>query len=174
MCKHGRRSDGGWVRRMGRRGGVLDPTLDLYDQAFALLAAAWWARASGDRSPFTAADETLEVIDWRLAAPSGLGWWSEDGASASMLQDPHMHLLEGVTALDDAVGDMRYRGRMRSILDVFEQALFDPMTRTVAERFDPMWKRVAGADGVAVMPGHHYEWIWLLHRAAAKIPGADR
>jgi mannose/cellobiose epimerase-like protein (N-acyl-D-glucosamine 2-epimerase family) len=174
MCKHGRRLDGGWVRQMGRRGGVLDSTLDLYDQAFALLAAAWWARASGDQTALAAADETLEAIDRRLAAPDRLGWWSEDGPAAALLQNPHMHMLEALAALDEAADDMRYRARMHDVLDIFEHALFDPVTGTVAEYFDPAWKRLPGPEGVAVMPGHHYEWVWLLHRTDSRVGGGRR
>jgi mannose/cellobiose epimerase-like protein (N-acyl-D-glucosamine 2-epimerase family) len=173
MCRHGRRQDGGWVRQIGRRGGVVDPTLDLYDQAFALLAAAWWARVSGDQSALDLADETLEIIDLRLAIPDAAGWFSQEGSAAALLQDPHMHLLEAVSALDDAAGGKKYLARIESILEIFNTALFDPITKTVAEQFGPTWKRPT-RPGLRVMPGHHYEWSWLLRRAASKAWGADR
>ena len=34
ILAHGRRPQGGFARTLGREGGVLDPALDIYDQAF--------------------------------------------------------------------------------------------------------------------------------------------
>ena len=51
ITAEGMRPDGAWVRTLGRRGGVLDPAVDLYDVAFVLLALAWFARATGDPRP---------------------------------------------------------------------------------------------------------------------------
>jgi mannose/cellobiose epimerase-like protein (N-acyl-D-glucosamine 2-epimerase family) len=174
MCEHAWRPGGGWARRLGRDGGVLDPTLDLYDQAFGLLATAWWIRASGDAAAVERADDTLAAIDERLASPPGRGWLSERGDAAALLQNPHMHLLEALLALHDATGEERFAARAREVVDLFESAFFDPATGTLAEYFDPGWRRAAGERGRIVEPGHHYEWVWLLHRAAPIAPGATR
>ena len=39
---------GGFPKALSVDGRVLDDTFDLYDQAFAIYAMAWWARATGD------------------------------------------------------------------------------------------------------------------------------
>ena len=174
MCDHGWTADGGWARRLGRRGGVIDPTLDLYDQAFALFAIAWWMRASGEDA-LGMADRTLAVIDGQLASPGGLGWLSDTGPDAALLQNPHMHLLEALLALYATTGEARFKARIERVLEIFDSALFDPPTGTLAEYYDAAWNRLAGERGRIVEPGHHYEWVWLLHQAEQVIPGsADR
>jgi mannose/cellobiose epimerase-like protein (N-acyl-D-glucosamine 2-epimerase family) len=170
MCAHGWLPTGGWARRLGRAGGVVDPTLDLYDQAFALLAIAWWIRASGDADAAGWAHRTLDAIDERLRAPHGVGWLSEEGRDAALLQNPHMHLLEALLALHDVTGDEAFRSRAAVLLDLFESVLFDPATGTLAEYFVDRWMRAPGGLGRVVEPGHHYEWVWLLHRAARTLP----
>jgi mannose/cellobiose epimerase-like protein (N-acyl-D-glucosamine 2-epimerase family) len=42
LTAHGRNAWGGWVEKMGEGGGVVDDDVDLYDQAFVLLALSWW------------------------------------------------------------------------------------------------------------------------------------
>ena len=69
--RHALRDDGGWVRTMGRSGGVLDPAADLYDLAFVLFALAWLARATGDREPLVLARRTAGWILTSKAAESG-------------------------------------------------------------------------------------------------------
>jgi mannose/cellobiose epimerase-like protein (N-acyl-D-glucosamine 2-epimerase family) len=166
--------DGGWARRLARHGEVLDPTLDLYDQAFALLAIAWWIRASGE-DDVGWADRTLAVIDERLASPTGIGWLSEAGPAGALLQNPHMHLLEALLALYATTGEVRFKTRIEEILELFDLVLFDSATGTLAEYYDAGWGRLAGDRGRIVEPGHHYEWVWLLHQAEQVIPGsADR
>ena len=171
MCDHGWSADGGWARRLGRFGSVIDPTLDLYDQAFALLAVAWWMRASGEDA-LGWADQTLAAIDKRLASPCGVGWLSEAGPDAALLQNPHMHLLEALLALYATTGEARFKARIERMLDIFNSVLFDPVTSTLAEYYDDEWNRLAGERGRIVEPGHHYEWVWLLHQAEQVIPGS--
>src|SRR5690606_28709663 len=65
---------GGWVRSLSREGRVLDPALDLYDQAFVLFALAWWRRATGDATVVALAGQTLDAIEARLARADGEGF----------------------------------------------------------------------------------------------------
>jgi mannose/cellobiose epimerase-like protein (N-acyl-D-glucosamine 2-epimerase family) len=173
MCRYGWRADGGWVRRLSRHGDVLDPTFDLYDQATALFAIAWWIKASADVAAVQFADRTLEAVDERLALGWGAGWLSERGPGAALLQNPHMHLLEGLLALYDVTGAARFKARAATVLGLFESAFFDAGTGTLAEYYQQSWRRAAGERGRIVEPGHHYEWVWLLHQAASIIAGSD-
>lgn len=172
MTGNGWLADGGWARLLGRRGGVLDPTLDLYDQAFALLAIAWWIRASGDSEAVAWAEGTLDVIDERLAGPSGIGWFSEAGPDAAPLQNPHMHLLEALLALYEATGQARFKTGAEKVLEMFHTFFFDPGSGTLAEYYDDRWNRAGGGAGRIIEPGHHYEWVWLLHQAERVVPGS--
>lgn len=166
MRDHAWLETGGWARRVDPRGKVLDDTLDLYDQAFALFAAAWWAKLSGEAEPIEFAHRTLDAIDARLTSPTGRGWISEDGPASAHLQNPHMHLLEAMLALSDVSPDERFVRRAADILGLFETTLFDERTGTIAEYYDADWNRSNGVRGRIVEPGHHYEWVWLLHSAA--------
>lgn len=172
MVRHAWRDDLGWARRVGRYGGVKDGAVDLYDQAFALLAIAWWVRASGDSSALTLADRTLEVIDERLTRDGHLGWVSDDGPAPTRDQNPHMHMLEALLALEAVSPSPEYRSRIMMLLELAESHLFDPLTGTLAEYYAADWSRVDGDRGRIVEPGHHYEWTWLLHQAEQLVPGA--
>lgn len=165
MNRHGWLPGGGWGRRMGRYGGLVDPTLDLYDQAFGLFAAAWWYRVSDDPDVLDRVRLTLDAIDRRLASPTGSGWLSSDGPDAELLQNPHMHLLEALLEWHDATGDAAFLERVGQLTTIFSSRLFDPATGTLAEYYADDWTRAPGPRGRVIEPGHHYEWVWLLHRA---------
>jgi mannose/cellobiose epimerase-like protein (N-acyl-D-glucosamine 2-epimerase family) len=173
ICEHGWRANGGWARRLDRHGKILDPTLDLYAQGTALFAIAWWIKASEDSSAVRFADGTLDAVDEHLALGSGIGWLSERGPAAALLQNPHMHFLEGLLALYDVTKADRFKAKAAAILELFEAAFFDAGTGTLAEYYDRPWSRAPGERGRIVEPGHHYEWVWLLHQAASSIPISD-
>ena len=170
---HAWRSDGGgWMRALGRGGGVADAAVDLYDNAFVLLALAWFARATGSAAPIAAAHRTLNAIEARMRAGDTPGfanaWPPEPGPR---LQNPHMHLLEAALALHDATGggEARFTDLARAMVSLFRERLFDPATGTLAELYGPAWQRLHEPyPGRQIWPGHHYEWVWLLHQAEAR------
>ena len=172
MRRHGWLPETGWARALGRRGGIVDPTMDLYDQAFALLAIASWINASADMSALSWADRTLDAMDDRLAPAHGRGWISDTSPDATMLQSPHMHCLEALLALHAATGEARFQARAAELVALFDSTMFDRATNTLTEDFDLQWRRAEHAAGTVVEAGHHYEWVWLLHRAAPIVPGA--
>lgn len=169
MRKHGWQASRKWARVLGRGGGVVDPTADLYDHAFALLAIAWWIRASGEDAT-SWAERTLEAIDHFLATSDGVGWWSEEGPGGVLLQNPHMHLFEACLAAYATTGLSTFRAYAHSILSLFDRHLFDPRTGTVAEYFEADWRFAEESGCRIVEPGHHYEWVWLLCSASRWFP----
>ncbi len=169
ICRHGKLDEGGWVRRLDELGEVLDPTLDLYDQATVLFALAWWARVAEKHRAMQAANRTLDAVERRLGAPCGFGWVSDAGESPSHLQNPHMHLLEALLALHETFGGCRFLKLAESVLTLFLDHLYDAETGTLAEYFDASWRPASGEIGRTVEPGHHYEWVWLLHRASKEL-----
>ncbi|HWE46479.1 MAG TPA: AGE family epimerase/isomerase [Caulobacteraceae bacterium] len=159
---HARLEGGGWAKLLTREGAITDPTFDLYDQAFALYALAWFARASGEDEPLALAEETMAAIDRRLARGDGRGYRSTDPDSPpGGLQNPHMHLLEAMLALHQTTGEAKWAQRAVDLGELFTAALFDADTSTLAEGFDANWKRVTP---IVVEPGHQFEWTWLLMR----------
>ena len=174
MRRHGWLPEAGWARASGRRGGIVDPTMDLYDQAFALLAIAAWINVSSDVSALPWADRTLDAMDERLAAPHRRGWVSDTSPGATMLQSPHMHCLEALLALHAATGEPRFQARAAEVVALLDSTLYDSRTHTLTEYFDAQWRRAEHAAGTVVEAGHHYEWVWLLHRAEPLVPGAAK
>lgn len=172
LVREGRTAEGVWARRLGREGGVVDPTPDFYDQAFVLFALAWWARASGETSALALADETLEALDRVLGRADGRGWHAERPDGPEAVQNPHMHLLEALLALYETSGEARYRERALAVGELLRGVFYDARSETLAEYYDQDWNRAQGLRGRIVEPGHQFEWSWLLHHAD-RLTGSD-
>ncbi len=159
--------EGGWIFTVTPDGRPLDDRKDLYAHAFAMLACAGYARATGERSPLVLANATMDLLEAKLADSEHGGFF--DGADASWAQlreprrqNPHMHLLEACLALD-ALGDgPRWGEAARRVGALFTARFRDPATGTLGEHFAPDWSPAPGDAGRIVEPGHHYEWTWLL------------
>jgi len=166
LLRHARTAQGGWVRRIGRDGGVLDPAADLYDIAFVLFALAWRHRATGDAEPVEVALATLAWLD-RLRIPGQPGFENVvpvDGGPRQ--QNPHMHLLEAALAWYEATRAEPFLALALELVELFRTRLFDRVTGTLAEFFTPDWQRLRPHGGqAAIEPGHQFEWAWLLHQA---------
>lgn len=173
ITRHGWLEDGGWARRLDRGGAVLDPTLDLQDQAVMLHALAGHYRASGEAAPLEWALRTLDVVDARLTHPSGEGYWHWTPPSGPRLQRPHMRLFEALLALYAATGDRTFLERLERLSDLFRRRFFDPRTQTLAEHFTNDWSRAPGESGRITKPGHHFAWCWLLFEHAKASGRAD-
>ena len=161
---------GGWFFRATADGAADDRSKDLYGHAFVLFALAHLHRAFAAPHALELAVETMAVLHTHLAAPGG-GFW--DGASAAWAphtalrrQNPHMHLLEAVLALFEASGDPQWLDEAHALVALFRDHLFDPPTATIGEFFTRDWAPDPHT-GHIVEPGHHFEWVWLLHRYTA-------
>lgn len=163
---------GGWAVAMGDDGGLANDECDLYDQAFVILALAWYFRASGDEKALAWIDRTLLAIDTYFARPDGQGYRSRLPDNGEALQNPHMHLLEALLALWDVRPDEGLRARIEGLLTLFRTRLFVEPCGTLREYFAMDWTPAAGERGQLVEPGHHYEWTWLLYEARRRI-GTD-
>jgi mannose/cellobiose epimerase-like protein (N-acyl-D-glucosamine 2-epimerase family) len=159
------RPGGGWVASMGEAGGIVNADLDLYDQAFVLLAFAWWTRATGRNDLIPWIDLTLEAIDDHFGRLDGEGWSSGPAGDGRLLQNPHMHMFEALLALQAVHPTAGVTRRLKQIASLFEDRLFDHATGTIAEYYDDRWCRIVGDHGHVVEPGHHFEWYWLLRHA---------
>lgn len=160
-------SDGapGWVSRLTSDGLPAASARDTYDHAFALFALAQYYGRSGDERARLLARETLEYMDKALAHPLG-GYREGDPAVLPRRQNPHMHLLEALLAWAEVAPEGDYLARADQLLALFETHFFDLATGTLGEFFSEDWTPAAGAAGAVVEPGHHFEWVWLLRRAA--------
>ncbi len=160
-------ANGGWFFAASPEGVPLDRSKDLYGHAFLLFALAYLHRAFGAPDAIALAAETLAVLNDKLSAPGG-GFW--DGADADWApqtalrrQNPHMHLLEALLALHEATGEARWLDAAGRLIDLFLARFYDPASATLGEYFTPDWQPDP-EKGHIVEAGHHYEWVWLLHR----------
>jgi mannose/cellobiose epimerase-like protein (N-acyl-D-glucosamine 2-epimerase family) len=144
-------------------GTVSDPTRDLYNQAFALLAYAHGHRCFGGRWRENAA--TLrQALQHGYADGSG-GFREPNGEPPCA--NPHMHLFEAAIAwiaIDDA---REWRALADGLAALCLQRLIDPATGALREFFRADWAPADGVAGRIAEPGHQYEWAFLLHRWAA-------
>ena len=161
----------GWVARLSPDGDVIDPTRDLYEQAFALLALAWIYRSTGEARALDLINETLAYLDEVMAHPAG-GWLeSVPDRAPPRRQNPHMHMFEASLALFDATQDKRHLERAAGIHEVMRKHWIAE-SGSLLELFDADWSRYGGKTGTTTEPGHQYEWVWLLDHYRERT-GAD-
>jgi mannose-6-phosphate isomerase len=152
-----------------------DPRKDAYGHAFAIFALAEYGAIFGKPAALDWSRRTLEIIKQRLLLPQG---WFAQGASRDwrqqdmvLEQNPHMHLLEALLALQAATRDsaILQDGVLRDAADLvmlFMQRLRSDDGTKVLEHFDAAG-RPNGENGRIVEPGHSYEWAGLLQEYAA-------
>jgi mannose-6-phosphate isomerase len=158
--------NGGWYFSVQPDGTPHDRTKDCYGHAFVLFAMAYAHRALGGSEPLELAERTLEVLERRFAEPNFGGFVEAARDDWEVLvrtrrQNPHMHLLEALLALQRATGEARYTEHAHRIFQLFERHFFDGESGTLGEFFHDDWTPHA-ETGHLVEPGHHFEWTWLL------------
>jgi len=163
---HAALPDGGYAWRFSLKNTPTDTTRDLYDHAFVLLALA---AAAGvvQRAPLHA--RALALLDFMDAAfPHPAGGHAESLPPAlPRRQNPHMHLLEALLAAYEAFGDAVFLQRANGLRRLFLERLLDPETGALPEFFDDGLHAERPGGVFVTEPGHHCEWVWLLHRHAA-------
>ena len=167
LSSHCRHPDGGWFHKLTEDGAPLDQDRDLYDHAFILFATAWLDRAGVELARETA-ETTQSFLDAEMAHPEG-GFIEQAGrATLPRRQNPHMHLLEACLAWYETSNENIWLDRAARIVSLFNEAFV--VDGSLREYFSENWQPMAGDSGRLIEPGHHFEWVWLLHRYA-KLTG---
>lgn len=167
LLARARRSDGFFVHRLDKNGNTLDCRADLYDQAFILLAFAVAGGALEREDLFDAAEYLLDALEREWTHPAG-GFREGEIVEANIRrQNPHMHLLEALSALAEESGRQRFWDAALKIAGLCQQHFVDPETGALLEYFTEDW-RPAGENGRVVEPGHCCEWAWLFERLYAR------
>jgi mannose-6-phosphate isomerase len=156
---------GGYAWRFDLDGRVTDARVDLYDQAFVLLAlsAATAVLPAAALLPLALALDGF--IDAAMPHPAG-GYVESLPPALPRRQNPHMHLLEARLAAAEAFGEARFLDSAGTLAALFRQRFCraaEQDTLRLVEFYDEDWTPVAPH---VAEPGHHCEWIWLLHRHA--------
>ncbi|MCG8543331.1 MAG: AGE family epimerase/isomerase [Alphaproteobacteria bacterium] len=168
LTRHCRHPDGGWRFRVHRDGRPLDDTRDLYTHAFVLFALASRRRAAGGEEARALAADTIAFVERAMGHPDGGFHESLDAsgrpAAGPRRQNPHMHLFEAFLEWYAATGDDVWLNRARGIAGLLRERFV--VDGTLREFFTQDLEPAPGANGRLVEPGHHFEWVWLLHRYA--------
>jgi mannose-6-phosphate isomerase len=147
---HFRRPDGLYRAWRGAK-----EELDLYDQAFVLLA---WAQVHGEGD---AADRAAALLK-RLPPDAAGGFGEFDGEV--LRANPNMHLFEAALAWLEAGGEGPWRDMAAGQARLAATRLIDAGTGAVSEVFGPGWTAPEARAQRRVEPGHQFEWAWLLMR----------
>ncbi len=166
---------GGWFTSTDDAGAPLDRHKDLYGHAFVIFALAHHHRVFGEPESARLARETLGLVYERLrdrVAGGFLEGASEDWKpiAGPRRQNPHMHLVESLLALDEIGSDADALREAHALVELLGARWIDARTDALGEHFDPSWQLLAGDVGRIVEPGHHFEWVWLLDRLDAREP----
>lgn len=153
---------GAYVFKLDAAHQVVDNSLDTYDCAFFLLAWSYQFRAFGDTCAKLRADRLLALLDSTFKTTTG--GWLEGSLGGARRQNPHMHLFEALLAWYEASGEAKWLARAAEIFSLFELKFFSHQHGVLYEYFHQDLSPLSFAQGQAVEPGHHMEWVWLLRR----------
>ncbi|HEY7664500.1 MAG TPA: AGE family epimerase/isomerase [Xanthobacteraceae bacterium] len=148
-------------------GRVRDPSFDLYNQAFALLAYASGHAAFGEQGGWRQRAVALRATLERCYAHPQGGFAEDLGKRLPRRSNPHMHLLESAlawTALDQ--NDPAWQRMADGLAVLASEKFIDAASGALREFFGEDWSPAPGPDGQICEPGHHYEWAFLLERWA--------
>ena len=158
---------GGWRHRLRPDGAPYDDHRELYDHAFIIFSTAWLYRA-GVSEASAVALSTQNFLDAEMSHPEGGFIESLKDNTGPRRQNPHMHLLEAYMAWSELSNENIWKDKAAEIIDLFENAFC--VDGSLREYFTDDWRPIPGDLGRIIEPGHHFEWIWLLHQSA-KITG---
>ena len=158
--------NGRWVRRLKRDGSVLDAEMDLYDNAFIVLGFVTYHRLTGKREPLDLILKMMDAVHEDLSTLPKTGYRQSIGDKDVLRQNPNMHWFEAMLFCFEATRDQRFLDEAKKIYKLAAQDLIDSKTGVLREIFDNQWKPIREGGKILVEPGHHYEWTWLLNRAA--------
>lgn len=154
-----RRPDGLFINLIAENGSPLDDGVDIYEQAFALLAMAALHAAGGAVPDLShQAARTLAALQDRRVAGGGFRESGEQPYQANC----HMHLLESALAWEEA-GVEGWAALSDELVTLALTRFIDPPSAILREFFDAQWRPLKGEAGL-IEPGHHFEWAWLLER----------
>jgi mannose-1-phosphate guanylyltransferase / mannose-6-phosphate isomerase len=153
------RPDGLFINSVNIDGTPLDQGVDIYEQAFALLAMAALHAVDPTAGDLPAqAERTLHALQDRRVVGGGL---RESGAHPYQA-NCHMHLFESSLAWEEA-GVASWVALSDELAELALGKFIDGETGVLREFFDSQWRPLEGEGGL-IEPGHHFEWAWLLER----------
>lgn len=147
-------------------GALIDPSFDLYNQAFAIFAGAALAEAQPQdaQAARSRAEAILAVLKKEYAHPH-LGFEEANPPREPLCSNPHMHLFEAALAWEAVTGGAALWKDLADEIGTLALTRFiDGTSGGLREFFDHDWKPLPGPKGRIMEPGHQFEWAWLLAR----------
>ncbi|NSY91867.1 AGE family epimerase/isomerase, partial [Agrobacterium tumefaciens] len=146
-------------------GKLIDPSFDLYNQAFALFAAAQTAAALPDRKDEMRARalEILAVLNRDYKHPVA-GFEEANPPRTPLCSNPHMHLFEAMLAWEVQDPEGPWTALADEIAGLALTRFIDGSNGGLREFFGHDWTPFEGEKGRIMEPGHQFEWAWLLVR----------
>jgi mannose/cellobiose epimerase-like protein (N-acyl-D-glucosamine 2-epimerase family) len=165
----------GWFWSVTRTGAPVDTRKRTYGHAFAGYALSEYARLTRDRRALAAAVHTGSLALHHFWDPATEGAiescardWTPTDRSHSM--GTHLHALEALLALNDAVGENRYWWHAKAAAGIIVAHMVDAEYHCGVEHFAADWTPEADPARALVNYGHNLEAAWLLlrvHRSEA-------
>ncbi len=157
-------------------GNLLDPSFDLYNQAFALLAFAYLGEVVPARKAemIERSNDLRSRIEAHVKHPVA-GFEEDNPSRLPLCSNPHMHLFEACLASETVEGFDRvgWANLADEIAHLAMDYFIDAESGVLREFFDHDWAPMAGEKGRIVEPGHLFEWAWLLLRWAERRGSAE-
>ena len=147
-------------------GKLIDPSFDLYNQAFAIFAGAARSEALPQQAEAARAraEELLSLLR-RDYAHAERGFHEANPPRVPLCSNPHMHLFEAALAWEAVTeGDALWKDLADEIGTLALTRFIDAESGGLREFFDLDWKPLPGPKGRIMEPGHQFEWGWLLAR----------
>lgn len=176
------RACGGIYWSLNYDGTPLDTTKHTYNQAFCIYALSSYYEASGDEEALALARELFHMIEdkctdeigyleafTREFAPESNEKLSENGVLADKTMNTLLHVFEAYTELYRVAGDDEVGERLRWIMDVFTDKVYNSEKRRQEVFFDAEYHSILDLHSY----GHDIETAWLLDRGADVLGNAE-
>ena len=159
-----------WIFSLNDDLTVKDQHSDCYALAFVLLSFSYYFEATKDKRALKFIEYTHQFLQQKMACENG-GFLEKFPKPKDRVrrQNPHMHLLEGYLAAYNATNSSAYREEIKKLLNLTTAHFFDSSSNSLIEFFHYDWS-VHETLGESIEPGHHFEWVWLLHQANNIFP----
>lgn len=159
-----------WIFSLNDDLSIKDTHSDAYALAFVLLAFSYYFKATGDKRATQYIEMTHLFLVEKMSCQTGGFLETFPSAPDRMRrQNPHMHLLEGYLAAYSVAQDSAYKEEIKKLLNLMTSHFFDSDSHSLLEFFNDDWSpdKVLGDQ---IEPGHHFEWVWLLHQTRNLFP----
>jgi len=161
LLRHGRDEAGRWVYRTSRDGVVMEGSISIYADCFAIYGLSEYYRAAGDPAALQAAVAGFEQARRRVAQPG-----FNDTAPYRIPPNRRLHavpmiLTETANELARTTGDAMILEAARGYSSEIFRFFVQPQRACLFEYLDGDYQPLPGPEGRTVNPGHAIESMWF-------------